>query len=622
MDLENEKKKIESEIQKIDEELSKVAADIDGAPNDDEDLDYFDYDNMNDPSTIYSELHDEKQKKLSELRRVRVQIERGQAREQINKSRSIYVKGNIISDKDTEIDLLNRDLCATVLANYICNKKTETPFNIGVFGEWGEGKSSFLKLIERKIINKNDILDKDSEKRVHVIRYDASQYSEQDKIWASILKESFSNFDKERWFLAKPLFAFSKFITDLKENSWKWIVRLLLLLFVTACSLIISKNINILTDIRKLFIFGTIGLIPAIMLLTNIVIPFLKKQLEFVQPLSDRLITNMELPNYREDLGIRENIKDNLQTLVNIWLKKVRSGEEDCEHKERLVIMVDELDRCSEKVITEFFEALQLFLPIKSIVIILSLSYESVCYSLANKHINYFDTKEISNTDKLQFGIKYIQKYINIPIFLSSPNSFDEFLERLLSEVNYKNEASIETNNGVNAFKTNVQNKTKSTEVDSARAIDSQEKNKMSTLEENEIKIIKSVVKHMNSIKHITPREIKKVINILILSKDMYMSANTQSKFYDGIIYENYIRWFLFSYFYPVTSFAVLEKIKGKDSFLVEEMEFLSGDNEIIIQEQEIGAKILIKKLINKVCIDDIKMFSHISGYFIFYNNI
>lgn len=70
-----------------------------------------------------------------------------------------YLYDEALSDKNPE-DLLNRTDIAYEIAEKISNTKSkESSFALGINGEWGSGKSSFIYLIQRhlnKIINKKD----------------------------------------------------------------------------------------------------------------------------------------------------------------------------------------------------------------------------------------------------------------------------------------------------------------------------------------------------------------------------------------------------------------------------------------------------------------------------------
>lgn len=61
------------------------------------------------------------------------------------------------SDNETDIDLLQFKYIATSVTRIIKSKHL-LPTTIGVFGDWGSGKSSLLKMIEKDIKQKNGIM--------------------------------------------------------------------------------------------------------------------------------------------------------------------------------------------------------------------------------------------------------------------------------------------------------------------------------------------------------------------------------------------------------------------------------------------------------------------------------
>ena len=72
----------------------------------------------------------------------------------------------------------------------------------------------------------------------------------------------------------------------------------------------------------------------------------MKKLLSASIPLSKKVIDTLKMPSYVEQLGTRERVSDDLKILLKAWLPK---------NNQKIVIFVDELDRCSEKGISEFF---------------------------------------------------------------------------------------------------------------------------------------------------------------------------------------------------------------------------------------------------------------------------
>ena len=55
------------------------------------------------------------------------------------------------ADVYTERDLLEIDRSVDALALLICSAKTDTPLSIGIFGEWGSGKSFFMRHLRKRI---------------------------------------------------------------------------------------------------------------------------------------------------------------------------------------------------------------------------------------------------------------------------------------------------------------------------------------------------------------------------------------------------------------------------------------------------------------------------------------
>lgn len=52
----------------------------------------------------------------------------------------------IVLSKDD--DLLNTDVYVNSLAKVLSNSPEDSPFTIGLFGEWGSGKSSIVKTVQ------------------------------------------------------------------------------------------------------------------------------------------------------------------------------------------------------------------------------------------------------------------------------------------------------------------------------------------------------------------------------------------------------------------------------------------------------------------------------------------
>ncbi|MGW6623370.1 P-loop NTPase fold protein [Nocardia sp. NPDC055002] len=86
-------------------------------------------------------------------------------------------------------DHLARADDATALADIITSRSTSLPMAIGVFGEWGEGKSHFLGLVRDRVAGATP--DPSVHVNIRQIRFNAWHYAETD-LWASLVAELFT----------------------------------------------------------------------------------------------------------------------------------------------------------------------------------------------------------------------------------------------------------------------------------------------------------------------------------------------------------------------------------------------------------------------------------------------
>ncbi|MGG4171013.1 P-loop NTPase fold protein [Bacillus safensis] len=442
----------------------------------------------------------------------------------------------------------------------------------------GEGKSSFLELIKIELekINlsiREDKIVKDKYNKTHVVRFDASEYNDQNKIWFSLLSQIFAKYEKEGGILAKLKFSFGMVKRSFKDNLLKYVINFILLGLFIVWILTYSKDKSLVEVVTKNPLYANIfGLVSTMAVTFNIVKPMFKKIKSLTKPMSAKIISQFKYPKYRELLGTREKVKESLEVLIDVWTKK---------NNDKIVIMVDELDRCSEKTIVEFFEALQLFLPIKSIVHVISINEEAVCFALANNNKHFFEEEIVSNSKKLSFGKKYLEKYITIPYHLPYKINYKDYIKHLLV-----NESD---NTDLDVF--NVKEKS----------------------------LLTKFIIEREKQKHITPREIKKIINLLLLSKERLINIYKAKEIDTPLKFEEYISWFLFKYFYPEIAEKIIDylvrvyKYNKYKTFDMIESQLSVSLKEMVDFEK---SKLLLKYL-KGIRIDYIITSNHISEHLI-----
>lgn len=106
-----------------------------------------------------------------------------------------------ISDAAAGTDLLDRDREAVAIADLLTARSARPPLAVGVFGQWGEGKSQFLELVHAAVAARSAAAsasgrtsgraDPIAHAQVRQVRFNAWHYAEAD-VWASLVAELFA----------------------------------------------------------------------------------------------------------------------------------------------------------------------------------------------------------------------------------------------------------------------------------------------------------------------------------------------------------------------------------------------------------------------------------------------
>jgi hypothetical protein len=95
------------------------------------------------------------------------------------------------SDVVGDSDELERDPEVRALADLIAARRTGTPLAVGLFGNWGEGKSHFLGRLAKLIDAAPDSMGELAYSHIRHVRFSAWHYAETE-LWASLVAELFA----------------------------------------------------------------------------------------------------------------------------------------------------------------------------------------------------------------------------------------------------------------------------------------------------------------------------------------------------------------------------------------------------------------------------------------------
>ena len=269
-------------------------------------------------------------------------------------------------DSEAEIDFLDFDYLIGVLKDIIDNEDL-LPATIGVYGDWGSGKSSLIKLAINDFEDNNNIV---------CLNFNAWLFESYEDAKASLLGSILDKICEEKKLTEKA--------ADIVQGLYKSIDKLKLF--------------------KKSFLFGmdiatTGGLFSALSI----------------------LLTDSAKEDHTKMIDkIKENIKDEMnENNIRNDIKEFRKQFDDLLEEtkiDKLIIFIDELDRCSPDTILSTLEAIRLFLFTGNTVFIIGADERQIAYAVKNKF------KEIKGQE-IDIGKEYLEKLIQYPIRIPRLNS-------------------------------------------------------------------------------------------------------------------------------------------------------------------------------------------------------
>ena len=277
------------------------------------------------------------------------------------------IKLNFIEDKDKNIrnnDLLGTKPYVNTLLDII--QKAKSPFTIGLFGGWGTGKSSIIKTIEEKLNNESITGTK-------VFVYDAWKYSKDSfrRTFILQLKENFNLGAGEKY---------QNFYSDkheeiegkagISKNWWIYLfIFIISIIFINLAPKLDGKEFEWWTFTISAFISAIIVFIGK---------TFIEYKISITKP-------KTFAPEQFEEVfvnAIQKITKPKLLEEVGNWFK---TEENKTIFANRLVIVIDNIDRCHKELAFELLLTIKTFLEQKDKEIVFIIPIDE---SEIKKHIN------------------------------------------------------------------------------------------------------------------------------------------------------------------------------------------------------------------------------------------
>lgn len=299
----------------------------------------------------------------------------------------------ILDDLYAEKDTLDFEPYVATLADVIQSPATRTPLTIGVFGTWGSGKTSLMRMVR-------DRLPKD----FCVTWFDAWKYEQEQTLWRALL--------------TRVLATLKTAIPDDVANQQS---RAELVDLETALYKAVDREE--VGDVR--INWGKAGMFAAqsAMQIGLSFIPGGSVLIDLAKELQERqtkgAIDNLVSAIYRERSKIQieqiqflEQFQSRFESLVEKHIK---------DRSRRLVVFVDDLDRCLPEKAIEVLEAIKLFMDVRGCVFLLGLDQDVIerGIEIKYKELNPATIADPQSPPRFIIdGTRYLEKIIQLPFQL------------------------------------------------------------------------------------------------------------------------------------------------------------------------------------------------------------
>ncbi|HRI46978.1 MAG TPA: P-loop NTPase fold protein [Ignavibacteria bacterium] len=308
------------------------------------------------------------------------------------------------SDNETSEDLLGFKVHANLLIDVI-NDDTVLPVTIGVFGDWGSGKSSILKIVKESM----EKLEED----VLVLYFNGWTFEGYDDAKAALLESIIKGFEENTKIRSKIKTQAKKL---LKKVDWMRVVGF--------------GFKKIVIPAASSYLTGGFSLVP-----------------QLAQGLSDlkgKELSDKIKSGETEEL-LNSILKDKVEDENPMVVRSFRKDFDELIDKskiKKLIVIIDDLDRCTPDRIIENLEAIKLFLNVDKTAFIIGADPRIVRHAIEYRFKPRVENP-ISESSNNRIVEDYLEKLIQIPYNL--PKLSDSEVETYISLLICKRELIQET---------------------------------------------------------------------------------------------------------------------------------------------------------------------------------
>lgn len=287
----------------------------------------------------------------------------------ITMAKTYNMKNRMWKDSEADLDFLNFNYLAEQVVE-ISKDDNLSPATIGVYGDWGSGKSSLMKMVKKSL---------DTDKNTLTVEFNGWLFEGYEDAKTALCGTILDEMHKHEKHFAKAKKKIKALLDKVDGGK------------------LLSKGVKYGLDF---LLTGGIGSITELTL-TGLVSAVKQKAGDVSEDEIKKVVDALKVDDTK-----RAEIKNFRKTFKEVF--------EECKG-ERLVVFIDELDRCTPDTVLDIFEAIRLFLYVPGTTFIIGADERLVSYAVKTKY------KDIPGHD-IDISKEYLEKLVQYPVKIPQLN--------------------------------------------------------------------------------------------------------------------------------------------------------------------------------------------------------
>jgi Cdc6-like AAA superfamily ATPase len=327
------------------------------------------------------------------------------------------------NDSISKVDQLDFEQYALAFAELIESGDAIPPLTIGIYGAWGMGKSFLLERITSILEARNKQRRREARtargiraflrwlralfrrtqtppvgsppRRIYIVSFNAWEYSASEVVWPGLVRKIIDQLEERSW--RQPSYWTSKF-----KRAATQLPRGIKYLSAVATGLALG-----LAGYHSFFNPAFDFQLAAVTLLALAGGPAAVKTIvDTINPVSTKITALFQQSNYGKQIGYMAEIKQDLQILEG---RLQNEGG-------RILVVVDDLDRCEPEKAVEVLQAVNLLLHFETFIVCLGIDARVISRAVERHYRNLLGPAGAS-------GYEYLDKIVQIPFWIPTPTA-------------------------------------------------------------------------------------------------------------------------------------------------------------------------------------------------------